>query len=300
MPDSSPHGFNHAVDTIALMQTEKQVIQEWSATALFWDKHREIIRQLFAPVTDALVEDAQIGAGHTVLDIATGQGEPALSLAALVGPEGKVFGIDPVPEMVAAAARAADKLGFHNTQFEVAFADHLPYPNDTFDAVVSRFGVMFISSPVDAVRQILRVLKPGRKLSMAVWHSAETNPFLSVLQRVVEKYSASPPVAEDAPGAFRYARLGKLRDIFVEADAAAPTERLLQFRIKAPISVEDFWALRCEMSEKLRELVAKLSAQQLADFKSEALEVLGLYSTDSGMSFPAEVLIVTGTKSIPV
>lgn len=280
------------------MQSEKQLIQEWSATALFWDKHREIIRQLFAPVTDALAGDTQIDKGHTVLDIATGQGEPALSLAVLIGPEGKVFGIDPVPEMVAAARTAADQFGFRNTQFEVAYADQLPYPNDTFDAVVSRFGVMFIASPVDAVREILRVLKPGRKLSMAVWHSAETNPFLSGLHRVAEKYSASLPVAEDAPGAFRYARPGKLRDIFAEAGAAAPTEELLQFRIQAPISVEDFWTLRCEMSEKLREMVAKLSTRHLADFKSEALEVLGRYSTGSGMSFPAEVLIVSGTKSI--
>ena len=168
-----------------------------------------------------------------------------------------------------------------------------------FNAIVSRFGVMFISSPVDAIGEMLRVLKPGRKLSMAVWHSAETNPFLSGLQAVVEKYSGAPPDAEDAPGAFRYARLGKLRDIFVEAGAADPTERVVKFRIHAPISVEDFWTLRCEMSEKLRGLVAKLSSQHLADLKTEAYEVLGRFHTDNGMSFPAEVLIVTGTKSIP-
>ena len=132
---------------------------------------------MFAPVTQALVEDGLIGSGHTVLDIATGPGEPALTVAALVGPEGKVFGIDPIPEMVAAARRAADRLGFRNAQFEVASADHLPFPADTFDAVVSRFGVMFFPSPVDAVREMLRVLKPGRKLALAVWHFAERNPF---------------------------------------------------------------------------------------------------------------------------
>jgi hypothetical protein len=76
-----------------------------------------------------------------------------------------------------------------------------------------------------------------------------------------------------------------------------PCERLLQFTIQAPISVEDFWTLRCEMSEKLRQKVAMLSREQLTEVKRQALEVLRGYSTDRGMSFPAEVLIVSGTKN---
>src|SRR5206468_145558 len=88
-----------------------------------------------------------------------------LTIAALVGPEGKVFGIDPAPEMVEAARRAANHLGFRNAQFDVASADRMPFPADTFDAAISRFGVMFFPSPVDAVRETLRVLKPGRKLA---------------------------------------------------------------------------------------------------------------------------------------
>ena len=158
------------------MQPEQEAINRWSASAPFWEKHREIIRQMFAPITQALVEDAQIASQQTVLDIATGPGEPALSLADLVGPAGQIFGIDPVPDMVAAARRAADRLGLKNVKFDVAFADHLPFPADTFDAVVSRFGVMFFPSPIDAMREILRVLKPGRKLALAVWCFAERNP----------------------------------------------------------------------------------------------------------------------------
>src|ERR1700732_3468460 len=110
------------------MQPEQEVINRWSGSAPFWEKHSEIIRQMFAPVTQALVEDGLIASRHTVLDIATGPGEPALSVAALVGTEGKVFGIDPVPEMVAAARREADHLGLRNAQFEVALADQLPFP----------------------------------------------------------------------------------------------------------------------------------------------------------------------------
>ena len=278
------------------MRPDQEVISVWRDSAPFWEKHREIIRQMFGPVTQALVEDALISSRHTVLDIATGPGEPALSIGALVGPEGKVFGIDPAPEMVAAARRATDRLGIRNAQFDVAFADHLPFPAETFDAAVSRFGAMFFPSPVDAVREILRVLKPGRKLALAVWHFAERNPFHYTLSRVLERYVDSPPPAPDAPDAFRFADAGKLRDVLGEAGAMDPSERLLQFPIQAAISVEDFWTLRCEMSEKLREKIAMLSREQLTEVKRQALEALSEYSTDRGMSFPAEVLIVSGIK----
>ena len=288
---------NRPVVILAVMYPDQPLINRWIGAAPFWEKHREMIRQMFAPVTQALVEDGLIGRGHAVLDIATGPGEPALDVAALVGPEGKVVGIDLVPEMVAAARRASDRLAFRNTQFDVGLADHLPFAADTFDAVISRFGVMFFPSPVDAVHEILRVLKPGKKMALAVWHSAETNPFFYTTSRAIEGYINSPPPAADTPDAFRFASPGKLRGLIGEAGAMAPAERLLQFTIQAPISAEDFWNLRCEMSEKLREAIAMLSADQLAEVKRLSLEALRGYSIDGGMCFPAEVLIVSGTKS---
>jgi ubiquinone/menaquinone biosynthesis C-methylase UbiE len=284
---------------LVLMQPEQEVINRWTGSAPYWEKHRDVIRQMFAPVTRALAEEGQIGTGHVVLDIATGPGEPALSLAALVGPNGKVFGIDPIPEMVAAARRAADRLELRNVQFDVAFAEKMPFPADTFDAVISRFGVMFFPVPVDGAREMLRVLKPGRKLALAVWHFAENNPFHYALSRVMDRYVESPPLAPDALDAFRFATPGKLRAILSEAGASSVSERLLQFPIQAAISLEDFWTLRIEMSEKLREKIARLSNDQVAEVKRQTLESLGEYRTGSGMSFPAEVLIVSGAKAGP-
>lgn len=282
---------------LLLMQPDNEVVNTWRDSAPFWEKHREIIREMFAPVTQALVEDAQIGPGHSVLDVATGPGEPGLTIATMVGPEGKMFGIDPAPEMVEAARRATDRLGLRNAKFEVASADHLPFLDDTFDAVISRFGVMFFPSPIESVRAMLRVLKPGRGLSLAVWHFADRNPFFYTLSGVMDRFVDSPPVAPDAPDAFRFATPGKLRDVLAEAGAMVPSERLLQFRIRAPISVEDLWVLRSEMSEKLRAKLAMLPREQASEVKRQSLEALRGYSTEHGMSFPAEVLIVSGTKS---
>ena len=278
------------------MQPEQEVINRWTGSAPYWEKHREIIRQMFTPVTDALVADAQIHSGHAVLDIATGPGEPALSVAAVVGPQGKVVGIDPIPGMVEAAQRAATRLDLKNVDFQVAFADQLPFPTDTFDAVISRFGAMFFPAPVNALREILRVLKPGKKLALAAWHFADRNPFHTSLSRVIDLYVESPPLEPDALDAFRFATPGKLLKILRAAGVENPSERVLHFKINAAISLEDFWTLRQEMSDKLREKIKTLSADTLAAVKRQTLESLREYSTENGMSFPAEVLIVSGTK----
>jgi ubiquinone/menaquinone biosynthesis C-methylase UbiE len=274
----------------------QEVISRWSETAPYWEKHRAIIREMFAPVTQALIEDAQITSRSVVLDVATGPGEPALTIAELVGSEGQVLGIDAVPEMVEAARREAHRRKFHNASFAVALADVLPFQANSFDAVVSRFGVMFFASPVRAVREMLRVLKPGGRMALAAWHLAERNPFHYTVSRVMERYAKSPPPAADSPDAFRFAEPGKLRAVLSEAGAAEASERSLQFSIRASISAEEFWTLRSEMSENLRTKLAKIPREQIAEVKQEMMEGLRAYSGDGGMSFPAEVLIVTGAK----
>src|SRR6202790_4482066 len=204
------------------MQPDLEIINRWRGSAPFWEKHRDIIRGMFAPITQALMQDARIGSHDSVLDVATGPGEPALSVAALAGPNGKVFGVDAIQGMVTAARGEAERLGLKNAKFDVAFADDLPFAADTFDAVISRFGVMFFPSPVDGVREMLRVLKPGRKLAFAVWHFAEKNPFHSALSRVMDRYVDAPPLEPDAPDAFRFAPRGKLLKVFSEAGVASP------------------------------------------------------------------------------
>ncbi len=142
------------VGILLLMQPDQEVISVWRDPARFWEKHREIIRQMFAPVTQALVEDGLIGSRHVVLDIATGPGEPALTIAALVGPEGKVFGIDRVPEMVEAARRA-----IRNAQFDVTSADRLPFLPDTGQGVLS-FPVTHFTAQHEFVFKVERVAPP--------------------------------------------------------------------------------------------------------------------------------------------
>jgi len=133
-------------------------------------------------------------------------------------------------------------------------------------------------------------------MAFAVWHFAERNPFHYIVSRAIERYIDSPPPAADAPDAFRFAEPGKLRAILSEAGAAAVSERLLQFSIRAQVSLEEFWTLRSEMSERLRSKLAQLTTEQMAEVKREAICAFRTYLVDGEVTVPAEVLIVAGSK----
>ena len=279
------------------MPPDPAVLQEWAEAAPFWEHHRDLIGHMFAPVTHALVEATRISPGQTILDLATGPGDPALSLAPLVGPTGTVIGLDPVPAMIAAARREATRLALPSIRFEVAAADNLPFPDNTFHTALSRFGIMFFPDPLAATREILRVLQPGGTLAFAVWHSLDQNPFFTVVERILQSYLPQTPADPDAPNSFRFAIPGKLRDILLESGVESPSERLLKFTMDVPIQPEDFWALRHEMSDKLRGSLAKLSSAQLSEVKHRALRDVAAFATPTGLTFPAEVLILSAKKS---
>jgi hypothetical protein len=133
-------------------------------------------------------------------------------------------------------------------------------------------------------------------MALAVWHFADRNPFHFTLSRIMDRYVEPAPVAPDTPDAFRFAAMGNLVEVLATAGVTAPSERLLQFAIEAPSSLEDFLTLRCEMSEKLRGKFSNFSSEQAGAVKQEMLDAFREYSADCGIRFPAEILIVSGTK----
>jgi SAM-dependent methyltransferase len=279
------------------MRQHQELLASATPAAPFWETRRETLRQMMAPVTEALVQEARIERGHSVLDVATGTGEPALSIARIVGPGGSVVGVDPAAESIAAATRASDRLHPTNIRFQLASAELLPFPDARFDAVVSRFGIMFFASPVQAVREMLRVTKAGRRLACAVWGVADRNPFHCVLSQVVDRYVAPETPQPDSPGIFRFASPGKLLNVLKQAGASQSSDRLFQFTIDAALCVEDYWRLRLQMSEKLRKKLISLTSDTQSAIQHEVIQALQPYATANGLRLPAEVLIVSGAKA---
>ena len=143
---------------------------------------------------------------------------------------------------------------------------------------------------------MLRVLKPAKTVAFVVWSFVNANPFHSSLARVVDAFVPPQLLPPDAPEAFRFATPGKLLAVLEEAGCSNPTERLYRFSMDVPLFPEDFLAFRCDWSEKLRERLATLPADQLADLKAQAIKAFAEYSMPGGLSFPAEVLVASGRK----
>ncbi len=272
------------------------MLDAWRESAKYWAQHSETIHQMFVPLTRALIERAGIHQGQTVLDVAGGAGEPSLAIAEVVGPEGAVTFTDGVAQMVETARARAQQRGLTNIQFHQCPADSLPFPDESFDVVVSRLGVMLFPDPDAAMREMLRVLKPGGRLAFAVWGKSDINPFCHLVTHVMDQHVKSPAADPDAPSAFRFAEPGKLTSVMTQAGAVDVKEDMVTFDIEAPISPRQFWTMRSQMSDTLRDKLTTLSADEQAQIAVEVEQAVKDFFPAGQMKFPAHFIIAAGNK----
>jgi ubiquinone/menaquinone biosynthesis C-methylase UbiE len=280
-----------------MSQTKRaDMLQEWRESAPYWAKYSETIREMFMPLTEALIENTGITQGQEVLDVAGGPGEPSLTIAETVGATGSVTCTDGVAEMVSAARREAHRRGLSNVKFHQCTGDSLPFADSSFDVAVSRLGAMFFPDPLAALREMMRVLKPGGVLGFVVWYKSELNPFSYIVTDVMARHVESEPADPDALGAFRFAELGKLAAILKDAGATDIRERIHKIDLAAPIGPEEFWEMRSWTSETLRAKLVKLTTEEREQIAKEVLQASAEYFPENQMRFPAQMLIVSGKK----
>ncbi|WP_447002685.1 class I SAM-dependent methyltransferase [Saccharothrix isguenensis] len=171
----------------------------WDAISAGWLAVIETFERGASVVTDRLLDLAGVAPGMSVLDVGTGLGEPALSAAAVVGPTGRVVGVDLSPRMVDLAAHRA--AGFDNVEFLVGDVESLDLVGGDFDVVLSRWGLMFAPDRRAAFRSLATALRPGGVLAASTWGPPETAPMMSlgfgVLARRLEL--AAPPPGTPGP-----------------------------------------------------------------------------------------------------
>ena len=281
-----------------ISEEQKKALDSWQTSARYWDKYRALIAQIFAPLTSGLVDSARIKVGQRVLDIGGGTGEPALTISSIVGPTGSVMYTDPVAGMVETTQAEAARRGLTNIHFRQCSADELPFADRSFDAAVGRLSAMFFVDPVKAVREALRVIGEDGIVSFVVWGPKEANPFFSAVTDAIDRFVEVPPQDPDAPETFRFAAPGKLVRVLESAGAKNVIERRLNFQIEAPISFEQFWQLRTEMSGTLRDKMARLMPTERPTVKHTVADAVRRYFVSGTMSFAAEALIVSGRKSV--
>ena len=155
---------------------------------------------------------------------------------------------------------------------------------------------MFFPDPVGALREMLRVLRPNGRLAFAVWGKSDVNPFCYLVTRVMDQHVKSPAADPDAPNAFRFAEPGKLVNVMKQAGAVDVEESIVSFDIEAPISPRQFWELRSQTSDTLREKLKKLPAAEQNQIAAEMEQVVKEFFPSNQMRFPGQFLIATGTK----
>jgi SAM-dependent methyltransferase len=203
--------------TIDPQRFKSEQKRDWDAAAEGWQKWWPVFERNAQHVSDRLVEIAGVKPGDRVLDIATGNGEPAVTAAHRVGASGRVVAIDQSTGMLAIARKRAAELGIGNIDFRESDAESLSLNDADFDAVVCRWGLMFMPDLATALNGIRRRMKIGARFATAVWSSADKVPMITLAADTVRKLAGLPPAP---PGALDPLRLADT-SILTEALAAA-------------------------------------------------------------------------------
>ncbi len=179
----------------------------WDGLSAGWEKWDAVIMEQLRPVGAAMIERLDIAENQVHLDIASGTGEPGLSIARL-SPRGRVVLTDLSAEMLAVAERRADAHGFANVETAVCSADDLPFDDAEFDSVSVRFGYMFFPDLDRATAEFARVLRPGGRLCSSVWIKPEENPWTSIAMAAIATEAVLAPPDPDGPNMYRCANRG--------------------------------------------------------------------------------------------
>ena len=242
-----------------------------------------------------MVADARLRQGHAVLDLGSGTGYPAILAAQTVGASGSVTGIDLAGDMLAVAQRKAKRLGLLNVTFRTGDATTLPFETASFDAVISRFCLMFLPDVPKASTEIARVLKPNRWFAVMVWTSPERNPRIGLSMAAMKQVFDLPPPDPTAPGIFRLAKPGELAGMLQEAGLVDITEQefLAEWSYESP---EHYYSTMMEIAAPVQNLMAGCSDSQRQEVKRLILEAASAYRQGDRITFPIAVRVVAGRK----
>jgi SAM-dependent methyltransferase len=237
----------------------------WQTTV--WNRISDIyIREIdrrFVPVVNALVGYANLRDGEQVLDLGTGTGAVALRAGAIVGPRGRVVGVDISPEMLALAQRSATSMGRGNIAFLEGRAEAIPAEAATFDAVLACLSMMYVIDRGAGAREIARVLKPGGRFVAAVWAAPEQCDIV-LFQQTAGRFAGPPPVPGVGPGA-----LAEPSDFLQQLDAVG-----IQARVERETLGFDFPDLTAAWDTLAGVTTAHLPAERQQEAKAAVMAAM--------------------------
>jgi SAM-dependent methyltransferase len=241
--------------------------------------------QRWAPI---VLDEAQVAPGNRVLDVACGTGVLALAAADRVGPGGEVAALDASPEMLAVARRKRRNIEWHE-----GAAESLPFEDGHFDAVVSQFGMMFFNDRPAALSEMMRVLRPGGRLAVAVCDSLDHSPGYATLAELLERLFGKP-VADTLRAPFVLGDPKLLLSLCREAG-------IVDARVRQHEGIVRFASIASLVSTERAcawTLGGMLDDRQFKQLSREAKQALQPFASPNGdIVFEMPALIVTAFKS---
>ncbi len=270
---------------------------EWGTAASGWRKWHDVVEAEEGGKRHSakLVDLAGIGRGNTVLDVAGGYGEPSLAAARVVGPSGHVVCTDISEEMLTFGQERVAEAGLDNIEFVVGDAERLDFPDETFDAVLSRAGLMFLPDVAGTLKRLHAFLKPGGRVAASVWGPPPFVQFTAMMPVILDELELpSPPAGR--PGIFALSDRDKLAGLVSGAGFRNVATGTIEI-IFAADTPEQFTAFMRDVAPTIANLVDQQPLAVQERVWSKVTDVWRKYLDDSGRVRTANIANwVVGTK----
>jgi ubiquinone/menaquinone biosynthesis C-methylase UbiE len=268
--------------------------QSWNKISGGWKKWDVMVMDFLKPMGDEIIRMLNPGGNDVVLDIGAGTGEPGLTIATMLT-GGKVVINDIAEDMVAIARENAIRRGIKNIETDTSDVCELPFADNTFDAISCRFGFMFFPDMLLAAKEMVRVLKPGGRVATSVWNVPDKNFWVTCIMGSINKNLQPPPPPAGAPGMFRCAKEGFMKDLFAEAGLKNVSETEIAGKLDC-MNAEGYWNFMNEVAGPVAAALGKVNDDMKAIIKGEVLKsVEERYPTGKTM-VDSNAIVIYGEK----
>lgn len=284
------------METESYDQVKLNQQETWKAAASGWRRRDEILRKGALPVAQRMLALSKVKRGDSLLDIASGTGEPAISAAQIVGKDGFVIGTDLVDEMLDIARNKVQLENLRNIEFHCVDGEVLDYAKKSFDAVTIRWGLMFMPEPEKCINQAYHILKHDGRIVVACWADPERNPFINLILETLGKYMTLPTTPAHSPGIFAFANPARLRGII--SSAGFRNVELEEVELDV-LEVEDgrgYWDVISDLAAPVIALVNQLDPEKRKRYILEVIEAANLLAQGGVLKMKGTTWIASATR----
>jgi ubiquinone/menaquinone biosynthesis C-methylase UbiE len=269
---------------------------QWETAAEAWDRWGPLVGRWLGAATEAMLDMARVQPGSRVLDVAAGAGEQTLIAARRAGAQGHVLATDISPTILQYAAAAAKRAGLDNVETrELDGERHDQLAAGSFDAAISRVGLIYFPDQQRALRGIRHALRDGGRFAAVVYSTPDKNAFFALPVGIIRRRAKLPPPLPGQPGPFSLGADGVLEAALAQAGFRDIEVRRVESPVRTPTAAE---CVRFERESfgALHQMMASLSTEERADTWKEIEETLGKFETSGGFTGPCEMLVGAGSR----